>query len=157
MFNNFTNTDNYHNAKQLVKLYRFVLWGMENTCGQIQTLCNELGFAHVHNVLSLVQNEFADELPIKLEDEARTMLFTQRLVQGVDAALAALRNYPKNGERYYDILSLKYFMSNVYTESEIIEELNISRSTLYREKKKALTVFGSILWGYLQPNNLTLN
>jgi hypothetical protein len=39
-----------------------------------------------------------------------------------------------------------------YSESEILESMNISRSTFFREKKKAVTLLGVILWGFVIPD-----
>jgi len=44
-----------------------------------------------------------------------------------------------------------YLLKYNYSEDEMMEALNISRSTLYREKKRALSLLGVILWGYMLP------
>ena len=41
-----------------------------------------------------------------------------------------------------------------FGEEELLEDLHISRSTFYRDKKKATTLFGVVLWGFALQNVL---
>jgi hypothetical protein len=48
-------------------------------------------------------------------------------------------------------LSNTYFVKKKYDEHELLEILDISRTTYYRLRKKAICIFGTILWGYVLP------
>lgn len=45
-----------------------------------------------------------------------------------------------------------YILNNRYSENEMLEYLNIGRTTFYREKKDAIHMLGVILWGFLIPD-----
>ena len=70
----------------------------------------------------------------------------------VNNAMVKLKTYPRNGKLYYKILTNTYFVTNKYSESQLLEILDISRTTYYRQKKKAICLFGVILWGYVIPD-----
>ncbi len=39
-------------------------------------------------------------------------------------------------------------------EDELLSVLNISRTTLYREKRRAIEMLGVVLWGFILPDFL---
>jgi hypothetical protein len=65
-----------------------------------------------------------------------------------------LKNYPDNGERLFEILQNSYSINKKekVKEDELLSILNISRTTLYREKRRAIEMLGVILWGFVIPN-----
>ena len=56
-----------------------------------------------------------------------------------------------NGRLYHEILSKSYLTAFRYTESELLEILNLERSTFYDRKKEAVMLLGIALWGYAIP------
>ena len=59
--------------------------------------------------------------------------------------------YVDNGRLYHEILSKSYLTAFRYTESELLEILNLERSTFYDRKKEAVMLLGIALWGYAIP------
>ncbi|MGE9875590.1 hypothetical protein ACQQ9V_06680 [Hornefia butyriciproducens] len=56
--------------------------------------------------------------------------------------------FQKDGSKAYaHILSMYYLGKFQYTEAEMMEELNLERSSYYRRKKEAVIVFGLAIWG----------
>lgn len=53
-----------------------------------------------------------------------------------------VRDYPCNGNLYCEILSKCYLTCFKYREPELLEILNMERSTFYDKKKEAVLVFG---------------
>lgn len=142
----------YHNAKALLKIYRAILWQLQNDLHDAELESLDLGYGHVHQALDLLAASMEDDQGlIRLQDQCQNMLFTRALVSLTDKALTALRQYPDGGERYFELLNRIYILEYSYTENELLESMQVSRRTLYREKKIALSMFGAILWGLMLP------
>ena len=60
--------------------------------------------------------------------------------------------YPDNGKIYHEILSKQYLTVYKYTEQEMLELLNMERSTYYDKKKDAIDLLAICLWGYTIPS-----
>jgi hypothetical protein len=151
-----TNTDDekhYHDTVKLLKIYRSVLWQAKHRLNDINEECFDLGYKEVRDVVNFLSSGFEQETSLtNLKDRIFSMRITDHLLQIIDDALVTLRDYPIHGQRYFDILLKLYIVEVPYTESEILDALGISRRTLYRDKKAATTLLGSILWGYLLPD-----
>ena len=65
--------------------------------------------------------------------------------------MGRVRDYPCNGNLYCEILSKCYLTCFKYREPELLEILNMERSTFYDKKKEAILVFGLSLWGTSIP------
>ena len=142
----------YHNTAILLKIYQGVLWNAKHKLSELNDECLDLGYQGTRDAINLLANEFDQTMALpKMEEIVFNMRMTDRLVHIIDSALIALREYPKHGERYFDIINKMYIVEYGYTEKEIIESLNVSRRMLYREKKKALVLLGTILWGFMLP------
>jgi hypothetical protein len=142
----------YHNAKKLVEIYREVSWGLQYTLDEMKEACADMGYADVEEALSFLEDGSADSRSAQaLEDRAISLRLTGTLVRITESVLAALRDYPNHGEQYFDILSNIYFVRYPLSENALLTEMDISRSTFYRIKKRALSLFGAIIWGYLLP------
>lgn len=142
----------YHNAKALLKIYRGILWQLQNNISDAELESLDLGYGHIHQALDLLAAGMDDgQGLIRLQEQCKSMLFTRALISLTDKALVSLKQYPKGGERYFDLLNRLYILEYPYTENELLDAMNISRRTLYREKKTALSMFGAILWGLMLP------
>jgi hypothetical protein len=52
---------------------------------------------------------------------------------------------------YFDLLNKKYIIKYGYSDQELMESLDLTRSTFYRYKRYATHLLGVILWGYVLP------
>ena len=55
------------------------------------------------------------------------------------------------GDQYFEILSKCYLTKWKYTESDMLDILNMERSRFYDRKKEAIYIFGLSLWGGAIP------
>ena len=87
----------------------------------------------------------------RFESRLHSIEKSKSLVELIDRAVAMLKKYPHNGERHYFILCKSYSIGNSrkLSEDEILDSLCVSRTTFYREKKKAINILGVILWGFI--------
>ncbi len=142
----------YHNSKLILKLYSKVSWRMSNCIREMNEEC----YLANKNSLFDVVDSLIDVDPrvdkIRIESRLRSIEDSKSILVLIDQALLLLKSYPKDGERYFEILKRSYMDLNKYNENEILEYLNVSRTTFYRDKKKATTLLGIILWGFVIPD-----
>ena len=68
-----------------------------------------------------------------------------------DDAMIHVKEFPEGGEIHFDILYKLYLSKFKYSEADMLEALNLERSTYYDCKKEAIWVFGLALWGTVLP------
>ena len=95
----------------------------------------------VHNIL----------LKWRFEERIRSLFETKWIIELVDMAMLKIREYPDKGALYCEIISKAYLNRFKYRESEMLEVLNMERSTYYDRKKEAILLFGLSLWGTAIP------
>ena len=90
----------------------------------------------------------------KQEFESRiSALFENKwMVDLIDTAMAKIYDYHNNGRLYHEIISKSYLTAFRYTESELLDLLNMERSTFYDRKREAILLLGVSLWGYAIPS-----
>ncbi|MDO4566471.1 MAG: hypothetical protein Q4B42_03995 [Oscillospiraceae bacterium] len=146
----------YHNAKSLVEIYAKVMWGLENSYLEYDETCAQFGYEGINEALDFLSLGISEDLSgLGVEDRARSMVFTRELIKLVDRSMLALKDYPKYGEEYFEIIQDMYLLKYRYSEDEIIEKLDVSRSTFYRKKKEALSMLGVVLWGFMLPKMMS--
>lgn len=139
-----------HKTKLLLSVYRDVVWATlhEVNCVRedIYYFGNELSDALVY------LEQFAPDTE-RTEFEAKvSALFENKwMIDLIDKAMSKVYDYYNNGKLYHEILSKCYLTAFRYTESEILELLNLERSTFYDRKKEAILLLGISLWGYAIP------
>ena len=148
------NTAAYHNAKLLLKIYSCAVWNTRDSVDELVYAYSEAyengDIAALECLVSMYENNSVKQLEGKLRCVAQNKI----IMDIVEKSMMRVQSYPMQGELYYTILSKNYFTRYPYTESEILESLNISRSTYYRRRKEAITVFGMSMWGYIIPSVL---
>jgi len=148
------NTAAYHNAKLLLKIYSCAVWNTRDAVDELIYAYSEAyesgDIAALESLVSMYENNSVKQLEGKLRCVAQNKI----IMDIVEKSMMRVQLYPMQGELYYTILSKNYFTGYPYTESEILESLNISRSTYYRRRKEAITVFGMSMWGYIIPSVL---
>ena len=140
----------YHNAKLLLELYSKVLWRMGESLNELDAECYEIDNKHLFDLINSLIDEDTQIDKNQFDRRMHSIEESKSLIEFINRALAKLKTYPENGELYFQILNKVYIESSCfrYSEEELLETLHISRSTLYREKRKAITMFGVILWGF---------
>lgn len=142
--------DIFCKTKMLLRVYRDVVWITLNKSKRIN---EELMYYGDDLNSALVYLElFAPDIE-KQEFESRiSSLFENKwMVELIDTAMVKTYDYHNNGKLYHEILSKSYLTAFRYTESELLELLNMERSTFYDRKKEAIMLLGVSLWGYAIP------
>lgn len=135
----------------LLKIYRKVSWSTKESFDDL----NEITYASCmteSEYLCYLLN-FAPEKELDVfESRAVSTMQSRVLVELIERAAVKLKDYPESGEMYYSILDLKYLGYFRYTESEILEQLNLERSNFYRKRKEAKMLMGYVLFGLIMPD-----
>lgn len=146
------NENVYHNAKELLKLYSKVSWRLTSSVMEMEADAYLRTGSRLYDVVDILVDIDTRINKERIESRLQSIEDSKSILELVDCALYLLKNYPNDGAYYYDILNMSYLVFVKYSESEILEILNVSRSTLYRDKKKATMLLGIILWGFVVPD-----
>jgi len=152
--NDNSNQKIFHDTKLLLNLYSKVMWRVEQALWELDAECFESDKKHLYDLVNSLVDVDTQIDKLRFERRMQSIEESKSLIELIGKALAMLKNYPENGERLYLILNNTYVKSKVNRNNEfdLIDNLNISRTTLYREKKRAVNVLGVILWGFILPD-----
>lgn len=141
-----------HKTKLLMKIYRPVVWSASNrvleVCESAEIYCSK----QMEEALEYLANYAPDTEQEKFSEKVRSLFETQWLISLVDSTMNKIYEYPDNGKIYHEILSKQYLTVYKYTEQEMLEVLNMERSSYYDKKKEAIDLFAICLWGYTIPS-----
>ena len=142
--------DIFHKTKLLLSIYRDVVWATLSDCNCVNEETYYYGDDLTDALVYL--EEFAPDIE-RSEFERRVCnLFENKwMIDLIDKAMSKVYDYYNNGRLYHEILSKSYLTAFRYTESELLEILNLERSTFYDRKKEAVMLLGIALWGYAIP------
>ena len=153
----------YHDTWKLLKKYRDVVWSMELSVHQIQGEFQiEYGSSSVEDFLDAASLAGADLSGTDIEQRARSIERSNKMINLVRSAVDLLRHRHKNGETYYWILYYTYLIpQQLDSIADIIEQLrphirDISRRTYFNRREDAVEALSSILWGYSAKDSIKL-
>jgi hypothetical protein len=141
----------YKKMDVLLKLYRKINWCLEESEVELNDITYESCYGSSETMSYLLN--FAPEKEMDVfRRRATAVMQTRVLLELIDRAVMKLRDYPMGGQTYYSIFDLKYLNRWTYTEFEILDMLDLERSTYYRKKKEGTYLLGYILFGYVMPD-----
>lgn len=157
-----TEDPRYHDTWKLLKRYRDVVWSLELSVQQLKTQFKVEYGSSIDEFLESVYLAGADLGGTQIEDHARCIERSNKMLTLVSNAVDLLRKRHKNGETYYWILYYTYFSpQQLRNVDEIITQLrpyirDISFRTYYRRRKDAVEALSSVLWGYTAQDSLSV-
>ena len=128
----------YERAKLILSIYREVCW---STIDRANDVCDTLICTYgdsLDGALIYLENFAPDEARERFEERIRSLFETKWIIELVDMAMLKIREYPDKGALYCEIISKAYLNRFKYKESEMLEVLNMERSTYYDRKKEAI-------------------
>jgi hypothetical protein len=141
-----------HKTKLLLKIYRPVVW---STASRALTVCESSEYycgKNLERALEYLANFAPETEQERFSEKVNSLFETQWLISLIDTAMNKIYEYPDNGRLYHEILSKQYLTVNKYAEHEMLELLNMERSTYFDRKKEAMDLFVICLWGYTIPS-----
>lgn len=152
----------YHDTWRLLKKYRDVVWSMELSVQQVrQTFQIEFG-SSIEDFLESIYLAGADLAGTEIENHARCIERSNKMLTLLKNAVDTLRIRHKYGETYYWLLYYSFLSPQQFRNvDEIIEQLrpyiqDISIPTYYRKRKLAVEALSSILWGYTSQDCMSV-
>ncbi len=139
----------FHNTKELLELYSKVLWRVKSSLKEMDQEYRESTNSSLTELVDLLVDIDPRVNEKRLNSRLQSIEESKSILDFIDLSLLQLKDYPEYGERYYEILRNIYIDSSSSSIESIAENLAISRSTMYRERNKAINVFGVILWGFI--------
>lgn len=116
--------DIFHKTKLLLSIYRDVVWATLSDCNCVNEEIYYYGDDLTDALVYL--EEFAPDIE-RSEFERRVCnLFKNKwMIDLIDKAMSKVYDYYNNGRLYHEILSKSYLTAFRYTESELLEILNL--------------------------------
>ena len=144
--------DLYDRGKLLLEIYRDVCWRTVSTARVVREdlidyTAGERVSSDLDSALIYLETFAPEEGKERFEEKIRSLFEVKWMIDVIDAAMVKVKEFPVYGDMYFDLISAYYMGRFVYTESEILELLGVERSTFYRRKKEAITLFGLCLFG----------
>lgn len=154
----------YHDTSKLLKSYRDAVWNLELAVQQVRHSFEIEFGSSIEEFLDSIYLAGADVGGSKLEEYAKSIERSNKMLNTLMAAVDLLRTKHKHGEQYYWILYYSYLSpQELQNVEEIIEKLkphiaNISQRTYYRKRPEAIGALSTILWGFTSRDCIsTLN
>lgn len=144
----------FHDTWKLLKNYRDAVWNLELAVQQVKNTFEIEYGSSIEEFLDSIYLAGADIGGSKLENYAKSIERSNKMLNLLNSAVDILRSKHKHGEQYYWILYYSYLSpQQLQNTDEIIESLephitNISKRTYYRKRPEAVQALSSILWGY---------
>lgn len=152
----------FHDTWKLLKNYRDAVWNLELAVQQVRSTFEIEYGSSIEEFLDSIYLAGADIGGTKLENYAKSIERSNKMLNLLNSAVDILRNKHKHGEQYYWLLYYSYLSpQQLQNTDEIIEKLrphitNISLRTYYRKRPEAVQALSSILWGYTSKDCLEM-
>lgn len=157
-----TEDPRYHNTWRLLREYRDVVWSLELSVLQLKNQFHVEYGCDVDEFLDSIYSAGADLGGTEIEQYARCVERTNKMLKLLQGAVTLLRSKHKDGESLYWVLYYTYLSpQRLENVNEILEQIkphihDISFRTYYRRRKEAVHALSNILWGYTTRDNLKL-
>ena len=152
----------YHDTWTLLCKYRDVVWSLEVSVQQVRRKFQLEYGSSIEEFLESIYIAGVDFSDSGIEEHAKSIERSYKMLKLIDNAVDILRTKHKNGETYYWVLYYAFLSPQRFHNAEdIIEKLrphirDISYRTYYRKRKEAINAFSSILWGYTTKESIPL-
>lgn len=152
----------YHDTWKLLKKYRDVVWSLELSVQQIKSQFQIEYGSSIEDFLDSIYMAGADLGGTQIENHARCIERSHKMLTLVGNSVDLLRTRHKNGEMFYWLLYYTYLSpQRLQNLDEIMEQLrphmrDISVPTYYRKRKQAVEALSSILWGFTSQDCLKI-
>jgi hypothetical protein len=141
----------YTRAYALLKIYKEVLWGLEESIEELDRQSRKLLGEDLSFAIEILDKFDYRMNKDRFDDEIYDKVELKNLVMLIARALIKVKNFPNHGERYFSILEKNFLLKYSYTEDEMLENLEVSKTTYYKYRKEAIKLMGYCLWNMILP------
>lgn len=152
----------FHDTYKFLRRYRDATYSLKVAVHQTETQFRLKYGTSVDEFLDSIYAAGADLSGDDIEERAKSIERSNRMLKMLDSSVDLLRTNHKHGEQYYWILYYTFLSPQKPNgTNEIIEKLrphisNISYRTYYRKRHKAIESLSTILWGYTAKETIEI-
>ena len=142
----------YERTIALLKVYRDAYWCLSEDFEELE----EYSYIECGDSEAVITylTTFAPEKELQFfTDRVQNAAESRLILSLIRRASLRMKDYPNGGAVYYDIISLTYMYYCVNTQEDILDMLDMERSTYFRKKKEAVLLLGYILFGKIIPEH----
>ena len=146
--------ERYHDTLLLLKKYRDVVWSLSMSVEHVKNDFRTYYGGSIEDFLDSVYVAGADLSGTDIEERAKCIERSHKMLNLVDEAVATMRHKHKNGELYYQVLYFNYCSAQEYhSQDAVLEALEqagypMCRKTMIEYRNHAVNLVSSFLWGY---------
>ncbi|MCD8197926.1 MAG: hypothetical protein LUE24_12305 [Lachnospiraceae bacterium] len=141
----------YQRSKMILSTYRSICWSAMGRADEVREDLACYCGTELDEALIYLETFAPDEARVRFEERVKTLFETRWMTELVENTMVRVRAYPCSGDLYCELLSKCYLTCFKYRETELLEILDMERSTFYDRKKEAVLLFGLSLWGMAIP------
>jgi hypothetical protein len=141
----------FHRTKLLLSVYRDVVWASENRSDDMRREARCAFGGDFGQALAYFTEFASSEERDVFTDRLSFCTETMWMIDMIDRAAEKVQGYHKNGEMYYEIIFRCFLSERVCSETELLEQLRLSRTSYYAMRREAITLLSVALWGYALP------
>ncbi|MDO4274330.1 MAG: hypothetical protein Q4D16_11725 [Eubacteriales bacterium] len=152
----------FHDTYKFLRRYRDAKYSLMVVVRQMETQFRMEYGSSIDDFLDSVYEAGAELSGGDIEQRAKSIERSNKMLKLLDSSVDLLRNNHKHGEQYYWILYYAFLSpQELRNTEEIIEKLephisNISYRTYYRKRRAAVEALSTILWGFTAKETLTM-
>lgn len=142
----------WHKTKALLSIYRKVVWSLHESVDYIVAENIETYGKSLDKALSFLYDFAPTEQKKDFEDKVTYLFETKWLIDLIDKSLIRIKNYPEQGELYFNIIRNIYLKEKKIFDVDCMALVNMEKTMYYQRKKEAIYLMGIALWGYAIPD-----
>ena len=152
----------FHDTYKFLRRYRDATYSLKVVVHQMEKQFRLKYGTSVDEFLDSIYAAGADLSGDDIEERAKSIERSNKMLTLLNSAVDILRNKHKHGEQYYWILYYTFLSPQKPNgTNEILEKLrshisNISYRTYYRKRHKAIESLSTILWGYTAKETIEI-
>ena len=152
----------FHDTYKFLRRYRDATYSLKVVVHQMEKQFRLKYGTSVDEFLDSIYAAGADLSGDDIEERAKSIERSNRMLKMLDSSVDLLRSNHKHGEQYYWILYYTFLSPQKPNgTNEILEKLrshisNISYRTYYRKRHKAIESLSTILWGYTAKETIEI-
>lgn len=152
----------FHNTYQFLKHYRDATYSLKVVVHQLETQFQIDYGTSIDHFLDSIYAAGADLNGSDIEERAKSIARSNKMLKLLDSAVDLLRSNHKYGEQYYWILYYSFLSpQELRNTDEIIDRLaphidRLSYRTFYRRRHAAIEALSAILWGFTAKETIHL-
>ena len=146
--------ERYHDTLLLLKKYRDVVWSLSMSVEHVKSDFRTYYGGSIEDFLDSVYVAGADLSGTDIEERAKSIERSNKMLKFVDHAVQIMREKNNNGEVFYQVLYFNYLSPYESASNEDVTQALVDagypmcRKTMTEYRSLAVDCVSSILWGF---------